>query len=196
MSDHDLDRRIQILENKMRSFMQPCIQTQASTGSITAIVQLSVPSLGDKITSDVPIHGSYGFWHNPMPGCQHTMLNLNGMDGNGRSIATHDERYRPLGLVAGDTCQGDANGQLVWLSGGTALNMLANATANLTAPTVNINASTAANLTTATFTINGNVQINGWVNSTGNMTAGSIDLETHKHTGVGTGSGTSGGPAG
>ena len=45
-------------------------------------------------------------------------------------------------------------------------------------------------------TINGNVQVNGAIVATGNVTAGSIDLETHHHTGVQTGTGNTGGPAG
>jgi phage gp45-like len=179
---HDLERRITNLENKIRNFMQPCVQTQNTSGSLTASAQLSVPSLDNKITSDVPVHGTYGFWNNPMPGCQHTLMNLGGMDGNGRSIATHDERYRPLGLVAGDTCQGDANGQMIWLSGGNTINIVGKGAININAP--------------SGVTITGNVNITGAVVATGNVTAGSIDLETHKHTNVTTGSGTSGGPTG
>ncbi|MDE1906085.1 MAG: baseplate assembly protein [Rhodospirillales bacterium] len=45
-------------------------------------------------------------------------------------------------------------------------------------------------------TINGNVQVNGTVTSTGNMKAGTIDLETHVHTGVTGGSSNTGGPTG
>jgi len=60
----------------------------------------------------------------------------------------------------------------------------------LVAPTVEINASSGVTITTPT------VQVNGAIVATGNVTAGSIDLETHHHTGVQTGSGNTGGPAG
>jgi phage baseplate assembly protein gpV len=63
-------------------------------------------------------------------------------------------------------------------------------TITLVAPTVAINASTGVTITTPTL------QVNGAIVATGNVTAGSIDLETHRHTGVSTGSGTSGGPTG
>jgi hypothetical protein len=45
-------------------------------------------------------------------------------------------------------------------------------------------------------TIAGNLQVNGSINSTGNITANDIDLETHLHTGVTTGSGNTGPPTG
>lgn len=49
------------------------------------------------------------------------------------------------------------------------------------------------------FTVNGNGTVNGNLNVTGNLTGGTvkeglIELGTHKHTGVTTGTGTSGGP--
>ncbi len=48
----------------------------------------------------------------------------------------------------------------------------------------------------APTTINGALAVNGTISSTGNMTAGGIDLQTHVHGGVQSGSGSSGGPSG
>lgn len=72
----------------------------------------------------------------------------------------------------------------------------------LTAPTVEINASTSVTVTTPTFNVTGAIVATGNVTgaalvaSSGNVTAGSIDLKTHVHTGVQTGSGNTGGPTG
>lgn len=46
----------------------------------------------------------------------------------------------------------------------------------------------------AGLTINADVVVNGKVTTTGDVKAGTISLQTHKHTGVQGGSGTSGGP--
>lgn len=46
----------------------------------------------------------------------------------------------------------------------------------------------------AGLTINADVVVNGKVTTTGDVKAGTISLQTHRHTGVQTGSGTSGGP--
>lgn len=58
----------------------------------------------------------------------------------------------------------------------------------------------AGNITVTTsggkVTINSDVTINGALTSTGNVTAGSIDLKNHIHTGVQTGPGVTGAPNG
>ena len=59
---------------------------------------------------------------------------------------------------------------------------------------LNINSTVATTVTAPTVTINGNVVVNGTINATGEITGNSIPLSTHKHTGVQTGSGTSGLP--
>lgn len=51
-------------------------------------------------------------------------------------------------------------------------------------------------LTGSTIAIQGNLTVTGTVVAAGNVTAGGIDLEHHVHTGVQTGSGTTGGPQG
>ena len=52
----------------------------------------------------------------------------------------------------------------------------------------------ATNVINGDTTINGNLVINGTITATGEITGNSIPLSTHKHTGVQTGSGTSGTP--
>jgi phage baseplate assembly protein gpV len=49
-------------------------------------------------------------------------------------------------------------------------------------------------LTAPLVTINGDVQVNGKVGTTGDVTAGTISLQQHKHGGVTPGSGNSGAP--
>lgn len=51
-------------------------------------------------------------------------------------------------------------------------------------------------ITSSQVTINGPLKVNGAIVATGNVTAGSIDLETHVHTGVTSGSSNTGGPTG
>lgn len=64
----------------------------------------------------------------------------------------------------------------------------------LVAETVEINASTSTTITTPDFIVNGNTQMNGTLNSTGNITGGGISLNSHLHTGVQSGGGNTGGP--
>ena len=59
---------------------------------------------------------------------------------------------------------------------------------------LSINSTVATTITAPTVTINGNVIVNGTIEATGEITGNGIPLSTHKHTGVQTGSGTSGNP--
>lgn len=102
----------------------------------------------------------------------------------------------------------------------TAPNVTVNAStaATVNTATATVSASSATNITTPTMTLNGNLVVNGTsalngaisgggtggaaanftgaINATGNIKAGSIDLETHVHTGVQAGGSNTGGPTG
>jgi len=108
--------------------------------------------------------------------------------------------YGPNGVVLRDT-------------GKTSKIVVAPSVITTTTATVTTTATSGETHTTPTFTINGNLVINGTISQgssgsgtsasligplvvTNNVTAGGIDLETHKHTGVTTGGGTTGGPTG
>ena len=63
-----------------------------------------------------------------------------------------------------------------------------------TTGTITASAIDGMTLTAPLVTINGDVQVNGRIDTAGDVKAGAISLQTHKHTGVTSGSGTSGGP--
>jgi phage gp45-like len=182
---NDLRSRVQRLESKSQHFIMQATQLEPTYETLTATTRLSI--VGNGVVSDVGIHQDYGFASRSLPGSQHTLVNIGGLNGNGRSISTTDERYRPLGLLAGDSAQYDYRGQLIWLTNNT-INIIGTGNINITAPaglTINANS-----------TINGSLQLNGAMIATGNGTFNGIDVDTHVHTGVQTGSGRTGGPTG
>ncbi|NPS37572.1 hypothetical protein HPT15_13195 [Pseudomonas aeruginosa] len=65
---------------------------------------------------------------------------------------------------------------------------------NPTTHAVNATTTGPMALTAPLVTINGDMKVNGRVDTTGDVKAGTISLQTHRHTGVTPGSGTSGGP--
>jgi hypothetical protein len=79
-------------------------------------------------------------------------------------------------------------------------NLSANVTNNATVTaggSVTVTAGTTVTINGPSgITMNGNVTVNGAITATGNVKAGSIDLETHVHTGVTTGGSNTGGPTG
>lgn len=83
------------------------------------------------------------------------------------------------------------DGAIIQTTSGTASSIVVNSsgiTMTFGSTVVTINASGVS--------ITGNTTVTGTLGSTGNMTAGSIDLQTHYHSGVTTGSGNTGGPSG
>lgn len=62
------------------------------------------------------------------------------------------------------------------------------------AATINATASGSASIAAPTIALTGNVTINGDLNVTGTTIGNGINLNTHRHSGVTTGGGTSGGP--
>ena len=188
----------------------PAIQTEVTTEDPTATVQFR--HAGGGVSSDVPIHQSYGYWSRPLAGSIHTLANVGGHAGRGISIASNDDRYRPSDMAQGDVKTQDNTSQSIHLSGGTTIKITAN-------NTVTINAPSGVTVTTPTATFSNNVHItgslqvdgtmhvtgtggggstatiNGSLTTTGDVTANGISLDGHHHTGVTTGGGNTGGPA-
>lgn len=121
-----------------------------------------------------------------------------GMRSNPRGIANISTTTTQLRSVDGTTH--------VEVAGGGIVNIVAPTSINFTAPTVNINASSAVNVITPVETITGvldvqNVSssstpcvINGNITTNADVIASGISLVSHKHTGVTTGGGDTGGP--
>jgi phage baseplate assembly protein V len=152
----DLERAIQRLESRIQNQVMPMTQTEVTKESATAAVQLAYA--GGGTASDTSIHQNYGFWSRPVTGATHTVVNIGGMAGNGISISSSDERYRPTGLAEGDSYMGNNSGQHIWI---------ANGVINISGGTVNIAASTKLTITSPTTEITGNVTIDQNLTVTG-----------------------------
>ncbi len=59
---------------------------------------------------------------------------------------------------------------------------------------IELTKSGSVNITAPTITLTGDVQVNGAVTSTGDMKAGNISAQSHTHTGVQSGSSSTGNP--
>jgi phage baseplate assembly protein gpV len=93
-------------------------------------------------------------------------------------------------MAGGETMLYDSGGQQVYLSNKNGKLSITIAAGQ----EVDITASSAVNITAPNVTINGNLTVNGTITATGDIRAGNISLETHRHTGVQNGGGSSGGP--
>lgn len=118
----------------------------------------------------------FGLASSPMPGASVVVFNPSGYSGNGVILGTHDPRYRPTGLAAGETKIHDAFGQYVYLDGGGTIHIIAgqkvvvtcNTEVDITAPTLNVMSSSQVNIqsndvgiTAPTITLTGTVNVVG-----------------------------------
>lgn len=174
----DLERKIQNLEARLMHMIMPVSQTETTNEQTLASAQFS---FAGGTASDTQLLQTYGFWSRPLEGSTHILANFGGVSGNGVSIGSSDERYRPMSMAPGDCVMGDNQGQSVSLSAGN-INMN-------TGGTITVNGSGGITITAPTLTINADVVITGTLTDNGHDVG-----STHKHTNTQTGSGLSGVP--
>ncbi|NHN83672.1 hypothetical protein GOB93_03330 [Acetobacter musti] len=138
----------------------------------TPTLQVVLP--GGEMRSDVPLLQLYGFASRPVPGSDIAVTFLAGDRSRGVAIACGDQRGRPSDLEPGDVAVfHPRTGSRVWLKADGSI---------VLSPAEN------------KLTINADITVNGSISSSGDVTANGISLEQHEHTGVESGSGTSGPP--
>lgn len=143
---------------------QTTLAANETTG--TQSVQLAFNTLETR--NNIPTIANYGFRSSPMIGANAVVLASSGNAGDSVVIGTHDPRYSPTGLLAGESKMHDAIGQFIWLDSTGIIHITAShkvqvvcdTEVDITAPTVNVNATTAVNVTTPTLTINADTAVN------------------------------------
>jgi phage baseplate assembly protein V len=164
------------------------LKTGESTTVQTMQLQLNQFEMMDTINS----LQFFGITSSPPVGSDVLVLCMGGDNANAVAIATGHNQFRPVGMGTGETCIYSNAGQKVYLSqtggvlaiqiiGGNQVNITCDTSVNITAPTVNIT---------------GNLTVSGTIMAAGDISSGSVTLETHRHSGVSGGSGTSGLPSG
>ena len=113
---------------------------------------------------------------------------------DGFAVLAPTSQPRKLSNVSSSNVQlrDDAGTTYVEIAPGGKIKLLGATSIDLNAPTVNI-AATNININ-GTTNQTGAMNMNGQVTQTGGMSIGGITFASHKHTGVQTGGGTSGGP--
>jgi phage baseplate assembly protein V len=154
------------------------------------IQQMQIKTSPFEVRDNINSMQFFGFASSPLPGCHIVALNIAADNANGNVIGSNDPRYRPKGMAGGETMLYDSGGQQVYLSNKNGKLSITIAAGQ----EVDITASSAVNITAPNVTINGNLTVNGTITATGDIRAGNISLETHRHTGVQNGGGSSGGP--
>lgn len=138
----------------------------------TPTLQTVLP--GGELRADVPLMQSYGFASRPVPGSDVVVAFVAGDRTRGVAIACGDQRGRPDYLQPGEVAvyHPQTGSNVYFRSDG----------------------SMAIRPKNKKLEIDADITVNGTIEATGDVTASSISLESHKHTGVKAGSDETGAP--
>ena len=136
-------------------------------------------SMGAELNPDIEVMAHYAFTSVPFAGAEAAYISVGGVRAHGLVIATDDRRFRPTDLAPGESKHYDDQGQFIYLSRAGIVISGAGLPITITdTPSLTVNASDQVVLNTPLL------QVNGQIVATGNVTAGSVDLEGHVHGGV------------
>jgi phage baseplate assembly protein V len=142
--------------------------------------EVQVDLLEGETRDEVERFQNYGFTSNPPAGAEAIVVFLNGARDQGIAICVDDRRYRLRNLQPGEVAiYTDEGDKIVFKRGGT-IEVTASTKLSIVAPDVEISGD---------LTVKGDIEV-----PSGDVTAGSISLKTHVHSGVQTGGGVTGAP--
>lgn len=154
--------------------------------------QTQIESLNDEVHDHVEVLETYGFSAVPPPTVTEGIAAfLAGQSDHGVLLGWFDKTHRPLDLDPGEVCIYDKNNSQILL------NKLGEIfVRDKTGSTIKLlqNGDVVVTPSSSKMIINANVQVNGTVNASGDVTAGSVSLQTHIHGGVKAGPNTTSTP--
>jgi phage gp45-like len=145
---------------------------------------------------DIISYQYYGFTSSPIPMSTDVgIMNGNGTNNRGVIIASNDQNFRPVNLNIGEVQIFDNKGSSIYLQDGQiitvtavqSINLITNATVNVTSPTVTINASSEVNFQSPTVKMSGELLVAGNITdltASQSSTLASLraDFDAHDHT--------------
>lgn len=145
----------------------------------------------------VPVHYPFGFAAVVPPNGAVTHVVANGADQSDLFAMppSNPSAARLGGLSEGEACLYDAVGQKVWLRGGRIVQIDVHTALSVTVAGQQVMQVAASGVTIqGDLSVTGDTSVGGSIVAKGDVTAGSISLEGHKHPGVKAGSDSTGAP--
>lgn len=181
----NLQERIATLESRVLHVTKPSqFTTDANTkGAVHTIQAQTYGNTGE--LHEVNVIGQYGFASVPLSGALGHTLSSTGRNDNKIVIATHDPRYHPQGMKAGETQIYDNQGQSIYLSQ-DAIQITGKQKVTIT-----IGSDLVFEVDDKTIKITGDVQVSGTLTAQTDVVAAGKSLKSHEHLENGKGSLTS-----
>lgn len=200
------ERLLAPLRRRMATLIGRCILSAVRSGE--GFQTLDVVIMADENMGGVEHAEPYGFTSNPHPGAEGVVLNIAGQRASCVALNLGNRRYRLRGLKTGEvalyTDEGDklvfGRGRKVHLTTETFL--VDAKTFESVTETIRLTASAGTSIKTPSFSLGGTGDgacastFTGSLKTTGDVVAGTVSLQSHVHTGVQSGNGTTGQPQG
>lgn len=191
--------KIKHLENKTIQLIKPSVfvnHTSYDNKKYSYKSQMSM--FQNHVLQEVPVVQHYGFSSAPLAGTKGIVLGVQGSNTNNVVIGTHDTRYQPNDLKAGEVSLHDYQGQAIELRQDQTINVISQKTIyvyidedkqiTITNGQIEITGDVTID---KDVTINGSLHVKGKITSDDDVVAGSISLKSHTHTSGKEGSPTS-----
>lgn len=191
--------RIRLLQDKNLQLIKPGIFVKHSAFDSKSTSYTTQNSMFcNHVVHDTGIFQHYGFSSVPLAGAKNITLGIAGSNTNNVIIASHDTRYIPTDLIAGEVAVHDYQGQRLEFRQGQQINLIGekqitvligqNQQITITDGNIEITGDVQID---KDVTINGTLHVKGKITSDDDVLAGSISLKSHTHTSEKEGSPTS-----
>ena len=150
----------------------------------------------------------YGFTSNPHPGAEGVVLNVAGQRASCVALNLGNRRYRLRGLKTGEVALYTDEGDKIVFERGRKIHVTTETflvdckTFQGSTETLQLTASAGTSIKTPSFSLGGTGSgacvstFTGSLKTTGDVVAGTVSLQSHVHTGVQSGNGSTGQPQG
>lgn len=185
-----LGDRLRHIENKHLQLIKPGTITKHTTyNKKTRSYSTQNSMFSNHILQDQNIIQHYGFASAPLSGSKTIVLGIAGSNTNNLIIGTHDNRYLPTNLLAGEVVVHDYQGQAIELRQNQTININ-----SMKTTTINVDGKKQITVTDGQIeisgdvtidkdvTINGKLHVKGQITSDDDVIASSISLKNHTHT--------------
>lgn len=158
--------KVSTLENKsLQIIKSTTFLTHTNYNSKQLGYKTQTSSFANSVIQDHQIYQHYGFASAPLAGSKAVSVGLNGSNTNNIVVATHDARYQPQSLLAGEVSIHDYQGQSIELKQDQQININGQGNINISANntiTVSSNGNVVMTIRGGSVYVQNLVVSNGW----------------------------------
>lgn len=163
--NHSADKIKELINKSVQYIKSTTLLTHTKFDSTVNGYKSQISSFSNRVVQDHPIYQHYGFASAPLAGTKAISLGMAGSNTNNIIVATHDDRYQPQNLQAGEVSLHDYQGQAIELRQDQSINVIGQGNINISANntvTVSSNGNVVMTIRGGSVYVQNLVVSNGW----------------------------------